>query len=1482
MTVGGEEAIQLDLTLTRTGVDVTKRYVIFPSTSLIREQVIYKNTSASASTLARPSFLHQRMMGTDSAANDVDLTFMTGASARHDFHGSWTARVAPLTSTYRRDFDSYDQLACGSAALALSCARQDSYHETSATYIPWFDFHNVAREDGISFGLDLHGRWQASVGNVDSAPGGLSVTLPNYSGAVAPGESVTSPRAWMLTYAGDHDEMTNRLLEWQYRYLWDYTRADYFAGVRMLGYWQRGSQPPSYGDGYDPTGLIQKVFGLQDHMRHVGADGYHRDYGWWDRIGTWNGPDWRQSGDYLAKSGIRQTLYQPTYDANPDSAAYAANPSWFAQGVPCSDNDTFGLRLVDLSIPAAASWMQSTLLGNVAKWGDHAWRNDVCPIGNANGATQLKQSEALVSVSQAFLDANPRSSIQSVNSGGTEFGWELIRRSSSASFTDDRGDTALYDASRLFPVDKLSGMPDKWLVDECSSAFNFTLAFTPDYTGDSGDAAKLECLRGVIERYRYLKANGVAGRWIRYYHPSGTGVQRAWLQRVSRDGTKSVLLLGRAQSGAVTVYPKGLNAGDSYDVGFELGTGTAATRTGADLMSRGIALTSPPVGEIVWLGMPKRPGAGADRTAPTAPASVSAQYETNMNVPGVGLTWPAASDDSFLSGYDVLRDGARIAVVSKGTYYFDHSPAASLQSTYAVRAFDGDGNRGATVSTTPASADATVLDGTAGGISYGGSWSHQTGRVEAYGGTLSVASAAGATVTHEFTGSGISWYAQLSRTNGKAVVRIDGGAETVVDLWAPDDNNWRMPVFTRTWSSVARHRITITVLGEPHGDRTGTDVNVDGLQIRTTRPTVTEDDQFTYGGTGWRRPAGGQPGASSESATASGAGGEYDFTACRTACRGFSLTQGAGGWSYQDLRSGTWTNIVAKATSGSGYGRQWHDTTPSVGGWVLADMIHPGSDVDTARTWSAPRAGTIDISSRPAKMVAAGDGVIVKITKNGSTIAGPRTIAGSDRSGSDMNVGALTVAAGDLIRFEINRNGAYQSDMTNWDPEIAYRPASGCALACQLFSGQQGAGGWRNQGESGGTWSDLAGYAARSADPDGGGWSDGAASGPRKVYRKALRPGAAGAVARTWTAPRAGTVDLAGVPAKLETGGDGVVARITKNGTVVAGPRTIAAGDTTGSTLGATGVTVAAGDLIRFEVAAGATWTDDLTRWDPSVTYTGASCQLACQLFSDEQGSGNWRYQDQRNGAWGDIVSFLPTGFPTGPTWHDATPTIGGWVFEGVQHPGQSLDTARTWIAPVTGTVDIASRPFKFDTSAAGDGVVVKVTQNGRTVLGPRTIAATDGVGSAFDLERPRPSSPATRSASRSTATAPTPPTRRAGTRRSRTATTSPDSSRAYDPVTTATPSGPLFAEVAVTGRTVELIGRRCQSCGTADVYVDGVFDSRIDTYGFRGPDTWQAPVWKRSFATSARRTIRIVPTGNRSLDARAPFVFVDSVQASG
>ncbi len=179
---------------------------------------------------------------------------------------------------------------------------------------------------------------------------------------------------------------------------------------------------------------------------------------------------------------------------------------------------------------------------------------------------------------------------------------------------------------------------------------------------------------------------------------------------------------------------------------------------------------------------------------------------------------------------------------------------------------------------------------------------------------------------------------------------------------------------------------------------------------------------------------------------------------CNDACSAFSGTQGANNWRYQDNVSGSWRDIVTYAPTGGYMGmKEWHDAS---GGFVWPTAEHPGSANDTARTWIAPRAGTVNITSQVAKLVTGGDGVVVKITKNGSTIWGPTSIGANDTTGVAANVSGVTVAAGDAIRFEINRNGNYQLDATRWDPFVRYstEPAPGSetpASAAWTFTGGQ-------------------------------------------------------------------------------------------------------------------------------------------------------------------------------------------------------------------------------------------------------------------------------------------------------------------------------------------------------------------------------------------------------------------------------------------
>ncbi len=263
---------------------------------------------------------------------------------------------------------------------------------------------------------------------------------------------------------------------------------------------------------------------------------------------------------------------------------------------------------------------------------------------------------------------------------------------SSFSITDLNGFDAQYDASRLFPGDKMSGIPDAWNPDNCSVSWNALLMFNPDFTGDTSNARPLDCMRKLVEKYRFLRDRGVVGRWVHQYHPAASDAARNWYQRVSQDKSKSLVIYKGAASGsAVTVYPRGLDAGTTYDVRYELASGSAS-RTGGDLMTNGIRLPSIAAGELIWIGMPKHPGGGQDTTAPGNPSNVSAHVRTNMNYAGVEVTWDAGSDDTFVSGYQVLLLGRVIGTVNKGRYFFHTGALASPDAPYVVRTVDGDGN----------------------------------------------------------------------------------------------------------------------------------------------------------------------------------------------------------------------------------------------------------------------------------------------------------------------------------------------------------------------------------------------------------------------------------------------------------------------------------------------------------------------------------------------------------------------------------------------------------------------------------------------------------------------------------------------------------------------------------------------------------------------------------------------------------------------
>jgi lysophospholipase L1-like esterase/plastocyanin len=430
----------------------------------------------------------------------------------------------------------------------------------------------------------------------------------------------------------------------------------------------------------------------------------------------------------------------------------------------------------------------------------------------------------------------------------------------------------------------------------------------------------------------------------------------------------------------------------------------------------------------------------------------------------------------------------------------------------------------------------------------------------------------------------------------------------------------------------------------------------------------------------------------------------------------FSSTQGQSGWRYQQTPDGvtysdlTWQSSTNQWLGACAYNLIW---APS--------QIHPDCN-DTVVTWVAPKVGLVRITGNPRKQYAAGDGVNVKVLQNASQLwpaSGWQFIAGTDTTGVNHNL-TTTVAAGDTVRFVVNRNVTATSDETNWNPSIQYADPNTFMLSAN-FSSIQGWNNWRYQQTADGvnftdmTWT----------PPWKGACTYNAIWAPSQIH-----PDCNDSVV-TWVAPRAGPVRITGNPRKQASGGDGVNVKILQNALQLwpaSGWQFIAGTDTIGVTHNLT-ITVAAGDNIRFVVNRNVTITSDETNWNPTIQYADPNTfTLSASFSATTQGWNGWRYQQTADG-----VNFTDLAAQSSGPWQGACAYNLIWAPSHI-HPDCN-DTVVAWFAPKAGPVRITGNPRKQ--YAAGDGVQVKILQNGAQVWpasGWQFIGGSDTTGVVHNL----------------------------------------------------------------------------------------------------------------------------------------------------
>ena len=315
-----------------------------------------------------------------------------------------------------------------------------SFRMGSSTYAPWNALMDRQTGEGLFLGWDFFGHWSSTFKADANGAVNAQFLIPGYDRMLAPGEQLALPMAHVGLFMKDLDNAGNECLDWQYQYLWDYTRDPWFPAIRISGWWWKGSSFQDVLDfgvegSADIDSMFRKIFRVTDLMSQLGADVYHRDWGWWDRAGDWNGPDFKTAGNYLRKHGMAQLIYSYIYNLDLNSKVAREHPDWVVSYGPWTQ------RTFDMAKPDVVAHLKKQLDQFVERFGPFEWKTDSLPTGfltiQPGGDTALlDQDRSFRDILYCFLDKHPDCAFESCNAGGNGMGYEYTRLSSSGSFND--------------------------------------------------------------------------------------------------------------------------------------------------------------------------------------------------------------------------------------------------------------------------------------------------------------------------------------------------------------------------------------------------------------------------------------------------------------------------------------------------------------------------------------------------------------------------------------------------------------------------------------------------------------------------------------------------------------------------------------------------------------------------------------------------------------------------------------------------------------------------------------------------------------------------------------------------------------------------------------------------------------------------------------------------------------------------------------
>ena len=536
----GQGELQLEIKLRTGSIGVTKHWVIYPRTAIVREWLTIENLSNHDVRIQDLFFLNTRVLGAE--PDRLELDYISGGG---NFNGSQLLKTEHVNRTYNRTFDSNAGVQTGNYSA----------------YLPLVLLRDHSSGDNLAVGWDYMGHWTLQVGSQTGEQIGISLQVAGYDGLLKPGAHIDTPKAFAAALSGDLDDIGNQILDWQYQYLWDFTTPEYFGKTRWAVDWPS----PWVGDGGTPSAdnwgrRLALDLRYTDLLRECGGDILWDDAGWYDRWGSWNGPQWKLATDYLKKHGMNWVLWYPTFLATPESTVGQKHPDWLIPGKQC----------LEQSIQDTVASQKALLDKGVAEWQDFQWRYDIAPAASASDTGLLAADQNFRSLLEQFKTAHPKSGVDACDGGGRWISYDIARLAESGEYSDGGvGPYSGYYTSLLVSPDKLHNVSDFDHTYYNPSSDRTHLALSPCWYRDPGDGDNLESIRKDWEIYHYLIAKGVAGRGSHVFRPRVTNDDAIWyFQRMDAKGSSGIIITKHAKLGPeyfLVSKPLATFSGDRYE-----------------------------------------------------------------------------------------------------------------------------------------------------------------------------------------------------------------------------------------------------------------------------------------------------------------------------------------------------------------------------------------------------------------------------------------------------------------------------------------------------------------------------------------------------------------------------------------------------------------------------------------------------------------------------------------------------------------------------------------------------------------------------------------------------------------------------------------------------------------------------------------------------------------------------------------------------